>query len=136
MDVTKRKRLEDAGFKVGDAAEFLGLDDAETLYVELKTSLAETLQKARTDRRLTQDEVATAIGSSQSRVAKMEAGDPSVSVDLLVRSLFIVGASPKDVARVFARIGPRRAMRKKPPAKSATRTRASVSKRNLDRAHP
>ena len=41
------------------------------------------------------------IGSSQSRVAKMEAGDPSVSVDLLIRTLFALGVNRKQVGRAI-----------------------------------
>lgn len=131
MDAAKRKRLEEAGFKVGDAAEFLGLSDAENLFVELKASLAAVLHKARTARHLTQSDVASALGSSQSRVAKMEAGDPSVTVDLLVRSLFVVGASPKDLAKVFARLSlPKRVTAKRPGA-----ARMQSTKRTMGRAH-
>ena len=39
------------------------------------------------------------VGSSQSRVAKMEAADASVSVDLLIRSLLKLGAARKDLAK-------------------------------------
>ena len=44
------------------------------------------------------------LGSSQSRVAKMEAADPSVSLDLLVRGLLATGASPRDIGRVLVSI--------------------------------
>src|SRR5581483_4278956 len=42
---------------------------------------------------LSQAVVAKRLGSSQSRVAKMEAGDPSVSLDLLLRALLALGAT-------------------------------------------
>lgn len=135
MDAAKRKRLEEAGFKVGDASEFLGLSDAESMFVELKASLATALQEKRTARQLTQSEVASALGSSQSRVAKMEAGDPSVTVDLLVRSLFFVGASPKDLAKVFASLRLRRATAKRVTTKRARTAHSIGSKRRAERAH-
>ena len=132
MDASKRKRLEAAGFKFGDAADFLELSDAESLYVEVKSLLAAMLQKARTSRRLTQSDVANALGSSQSRVAKMEAGDPSVSLDLLLRSLFVVKASPKEVAKVFESLSFRRS---RPKHVATKRASAGTSKRGLARAH-
>jgi hypothetical protein len=48
-----------------------------------------------------QVEVARMIHSSQSRVAKMEAGDPTASLDLLVKSLLAMGASRRDLARAI-----------------------------------
>jgi ribosome-binding protein aMBF1 (putative translation factor) len=98
----KRRRLEAAGWKVGSAAEFLGLDEEEAAVIELKLDLADAVRTARTRRRLTQKELAKALRSSQSRVAKMEAGDPSVSIDLLVRTLLRLGANRRDLARHLA----------------------------------
>jgi DNA-binding XRE family transcriptional regulator len=102
MRAAKRKALEDAGWKVGSAKDFLGLDDVESQFVEIKVALARLLRSTRTRRRLTQFELAEKLGSSQSRVAKLEAGDPSVSVDLLVRSLLAAGAKPSELARAVA----------------------------------
>jgi hypothetical protein len=39
---------------------------------------------------------------AKSRVATREAGDPSVSIDLLVRSLFKLGGSRQDLVRHLA----------------------------------
>src|SRR5574338_447998 len=102
MKSGKRSRLEAAGWKVGSAADFLGLDAEEAAFVELKVSLGQSLRQWRTRQKLTQGELAKRLQSSQSRVAKMEAADPTVSVDLLVRSLFRLGAKPKDIARAIA----------------------------------
>lgn len=99
MDRTKRKRLEAAGWTVGSARDFLNLSDDETAFVDFKAALGETLQATRTAQRLSQTDVARRLGSSQSRVAKMEAADPSVSIDLLVRSLFKLGAGADAIAR-------------------------------------
>jgi DNA-binding XRE family transcriptional regulator len=94
MDSAKKKRLERAGWRVGSAAEFLNLSPEEAAYVEVKLHLAHELSRKRKKLRLTQVALAKRIRSSQSRVAKMEAGDPSVSIDLLVRSLIALGESP------------------------------------------
>jgi hypothetical protein len=99
MKRVKRKRLEAAGWRLGDAKEFLGLTDDESALIEVKLQLANALRGERSRQKLTQDELGRKLGSSQSRVAKMEAGDPSVSLDLLVRSLFKLGATRFDLAR-------------------------------------
>jgi hypothetical protein len=102
----KRRRLEARGWKVGTAREFLGLSTGEAAYVELKVGLAVGLRDWRRRRNLTQAQLAKRLHSSQSRVAKMEAGDPSVSLDLLVRSLLILGASRREVSRIIAARSP------------------------------
>ena len=99
LKTTKRKKLERNGWKIGSAAELLGLTAEEASYVEMKLALSLALRKQRAKSKLTQVELAKRLKSSQSRVAKMEAGDPSVSIDLLVRSLLALGASPKAVAK-------------------------------------
>jgi predicted transcriptional regulator len=101
MDASKRKRLEKAGWKVGSAQEFLNLSAEEAAYIEVKLNLAKELSKRRKTLRLTQVAVAKKIRSSQSRVAKMEAGDPSVSIDLLVRSLIALGETPANLQKVL-----------------------------------
>lgn len=103
MKDSKKKRLEAAGWRIAGAKEFLDLSPEEAAFVELKLALADFLRRLRTRHRWTQTQVAKRLGSSQSRVAKMEAADASVSVDLLVRSLLILGASRAEVGRVIAR---------------------------------
>jgi DNA-binding XRE family transcriptional regulator len=102
MDRAKRKRLEAKGWRVGTAAGFLGLTPEESAYVELKVALGSKLKELRSRKRLSQVELARRMGSSQSRVAKIEAAESSVSLDLLVRSLIALGASRKDLARAIA----------------------------------
>jgi len=99
MRKAKRRALETSGWKVGTAQQFLGLTDDEAAFIELRFSLSRALKERRIRNNLSQADVAARIRSSQSRVAKMEAGDPSVSVDLLVRTLLALGASRKDLAR-------------------------------------
>ena len=101
MKREKRDKREKAGWKVGTSAEFLGLTAAEEAFVELKLALARTLRDHRTSQELTQAEAARRLGSSQSRFAKMEAADPSVSLDLLVRALLVLGAAPRFLARTI-----------------------------------
>lgn len=102
MDTSKRQRLAQAGWKSGTAAEFLHLTAEEELYVELKASLCQQLRRQRQKSHLTQQELARRVKSSQSRIAKMEKGDPSVSIDLLIKSLLALGTTRREIARAIA----------------------------------
>jgi len=106
MDEKMRKALEEMGWKVGDAQDFLGLTEDEVSLIEMKLSLAEGLRTIRSRESLTQEEVASRIGSSQSRVAKMESADSSVSLDLLVRTLLRLGTDRDGIASILG--SPRR----------------------------
>ena len=102
MNTTKRKRLEAAGWKVGTVDQFLGLRRQEAALIEMKLALADRLRQSRSNVGLTQNKLAKRIRSSQSRVAKMEAGDRSVSFDLLFSALLTLGVSPRQIARTLA----------------------------------
>ena len=104
MRPAKMKRLRAAGWKAGGAAEFLGLSEAEAALVELKLALVAALRAMRQKRGLSQTDLAQRLRSSQSRVAKIEAGDATVSLDLIVRALLAAGASRKDVQKAFVAI--------------------------------
>ncbi|ADJ29476.1 helix-turn-helix transcriptional regulator [Nitrosococcus watsonii] len=101
MKLSKQKKLEKAGWKVGTVNEFLGNPQEESDYIEMKLALSRTLKKRRIKKRLSQVALAKKISSSQSRVAKMESGDPSVSIDLLMKSLLALGASKNELAKVL-----------------------------------
>ena len=101
MKQSKKKKLEAAGWRVGTTTEFLNLTPEEAALIELKLALANEIKKCRMHEKLTQNQVADLVKSSQSRVAKMEAGDPSVSLDLLFRCLFALGTSTKDLAKII-----------------------------------
>jgi predicted XRE-type DNA-binding protein len=103
MNAEKKKRLENSGWAVGDAGDFLELSTEEALFIDLKLALAAGVKELREKRGLTQSALAARLGSSQSRVAKMEAGDHSVSLDLLVRSLLSIGASSAEIAKWIKR---------------------------------
>ena len=102
MKASKQKRLERAGWKVGTTGEFLGLSAEESAYVEVKLALSQYLRERRLANNMSQIAFAASIKSSQSRVAKMEAGDPSVSIDLLMKSLLALGASREELAKVIS----------------------------------
>ncbi len=98
MKVSKKRRLETAGWKETSVKEFLNLSEADMQYIEIKLALSRRLRELREKRHLTQTKAATLLKTSQSRLARMEAGDPSVSLDLLVRGLFALGATREELA--------------------------------------
>ncbi len=102
MDKRKRAKLVKKGWKVGTVAEFLDLSAEESAYIEMKLALSEKLKERRVRKKITQAQLAKAIESSQSRVAKMEGGDPTVSIDLLVKSLLALGVSKKELGRTIS----------------------------------
>ena len=101
MNKTRLQKLQAAGWKVGDTRDFLKLSEEEAMLVELKLSLTSALKQARAKRRLSQVDLAQRMGSSQSRVAKIEAGDPAISLDLIVRALFSAGVTRQELRRAF-----------------------------------
>jgi ribosome-binding protein aMBF1 (putative translation factor) len=103
MNSARKKRLERAGWAVGDTAQFLQLSEEESRFVEFYLALAGGVREFRERRGLTQAALANRLGSSQSRVAKMEAGDRSVSVDLMMRSLLAIGATATEIAKWIRR---------------------------------
>jgi len=102
MDKEKKARLEAKGWKVGTTEEFLGLSADEAAYLELRLKLSDAVRDLRKRKHLTQVELAELLHSSQSRVAKVETADESVSLDLLIRSLLALGATARDLAKVIA----------------------------------
>ena len=103
MKNSKRTRLEARGWRVGSAADFLELTAEEAAFVETKLALSRSLRKRRTEQKISQTALAKRLKSSQSRVAKMEAADATVSIDLLLRGLFALGAKPRDIATALRR---------------------------------
>lgn len=100
MNTKKKKRLEAAGWRVGSTEDFLGLNEEEA-YIDLKLTLSRKVRQCREQEKLTQTQLAKRLKSSQSRIAKIEAGDPSVSLDLLIRSLFTLGVTRSDLSKML-----------------------------------
>ena len=101
MDAKKRKRLAAAGWKTGTATDFLDLSAEEAALVETRLAVSRALRIRRQESGVTQAALAKKLHSSQSRIAKMESGDPSISLDLLLRAFFATGATKRDLARVL-----------------------------------
>ncbi len=123
MDTATRKRLEAAGWRTGTVAELLGLTPSENAFIEMKLALARAVRTLRERQQLSQSEAAERLGSSQSRLSKIEAAEASVSLDLLVRSALELGATRGDVAQVLrgkpVPNGTGRSQRRSPPRPSA-----------------
>ena len=98
MNRAKKRRLEAAGWKETSVKGLLNLSDADMQYIETKLALSRRLREFRQRRHLTQTKAASLLKTSQSRLARMEAGDPTVSLDLLVRGLFALGATRAELA--------------------------------------
>ncbi len=109
MNPDRKKVLETKGWRVGSAEEFLGLTPEEAAMVDLRLRLADAVKRRRKEQRLTQAQLAALLGSSQSRVAKVEAAAESVSLDLLVRSFLAMGATTAELAAVIGRVEERKA---------------------------
>lgn len=107
MNPEKRRKLEGKGWTVGTVDEFLGLSEQESRLVELKLRLAQAVKQRRLEQRIPQAELAKQMNSSQSRVAKIEANDASVSMDLLFKALICTGATEDDIARVISHSHPK-----------------------------
>jgi DNA-binding XRE family transcriptional regulator len=103
MNESKETRLRRGGWRVGNVSDLLELSPDEAAFLEVKRALSDSMRQLRVKKRWTQTLVARLLGSSQSRVAKMEAADPSVSLDLLAKSLLSLGATRKDLARAISR---------------------------------
>ena len=108
MNDLRKKRLESAGFRVGSVAEFLNLTPSEEKYVNIKASLVMEVFTRRKKCHLTQAELAERVGTSQSRIAKLEAGDPSVSFDLLIRVLIALDTPEHVITKSVMRIASRK----------------------------
>lgn len=102
MNETKRKRLASAGYQATTVADFLGLSVEQSELIEIKLALTSALKKQRANGNLSQSQLAEQIGSSQSRIAKMEAGDPHVSLDLMIRALLAAGMTRSEVAEAMS----------------------------------
>ena len=103
MDKHKRKKLEDSGFKVGSTSEFLQLTPEEEAYIDIRFELSELVKNRRKSLGWTQEQLARAIGSSQSRIARMEAPDPETSLDLILKALLKLGVTKQEIGNYLSR---------------------------------
>jgi predicted XRE-type DNA-binding protein len=91
MDAAKRKALASAGWKVGDAADFLGMSDEERQLLDARVAIALAIRRQREAAHLTQKELGARLKTSQPRVAKIERAAADVSLDQLVRAFTAAG---------------------------------------------
>lgn len=101
MDEQKRKELEEKGFKVGSAGEFLELTPEEESYIDIRLDIRDLVKSQRNKKGWTQQQLAESICSSQSRIAKLEAGDPGISLDLMIKALLQLGTSKKEIGKML-----------------------------------
>ena len=91
MDAKKRKALEAAGWKAGDAADFLELNAEERQLLDTRVSLALAIRRQREAIELSQKELGARLNTSQPRIAKIERAASDVSLDQLVRAFTAAG---------------------------------------------
>ena len=91
MDSEKRKVLEAAGWRFGDAADFLGMTDAERQLLDARVEAALAVRRQRRTLNLSQKQLACRIKTSQPRVAKIERAAPDVSLDQILRAFAAAG---------------------------------------------
>ena len=101
MDKKRKQQLEEKGFRVGSAVDFLELTPEEEAYIDIRLDISNMVQSQRGKRGWTQDQLARAIGSSQSRIAKLEGGDPGISMDLMIKALLRLGTSKKQIGKLL-----------------------------------
>lgn len=101
MNEEKKQKLKAKGWVETTPQEFLELTPEEAAYIELKVLLSRSLRERREKMNLSQKVLAERLDSSQSRVSKMETGDPTVSLDLLVRSLLSLGITSSELGELF-----------------------------------
>jgi len=94
-------KLEAKGFKITTVTDFLGLTPEDMVVIELRLALSSAIKKRRQAANLTQQDFAKRLRSSQSRVAKIEAGDPSVGFDLLIKSLVATGVDAQGLGKIL-----------------------------------
>ncbi|MGM0506570.1 MAG: helix-turn-helix domain-containing protein [Bacteroidota bacterium] len=101
MKENKRRQLEKKGFQVGSTSEFLGLTPEEEAYINIRLDLSSLVKSQRTIKQWTQEQLAREIGSSQSRIAKLESGDAGVSLDLMIKALLQLGTTKKQIGQLL-----------------------------------
>lgn len=94
------KRKLPKGWVEGSAQELLGLSNGEAAIVEIRLRLAEKIRERRAALRITQADLARRIQSTQPRIARLEQADGSI--EMLLRALFALGSSRKEIARLLA----------------------------------
>ncbi|REL37965.1 XRE family transcriptional regulator [Rhodohalobacter sp. SW132] len=101
MDKKKRKILEEKGYRVGSASDFLELTPEEETYIDIRLDISKLVKTQRAKKGWTQEQLAQAIGSSQSRIAKLEGGDQGISLDLMIKALLRLGTTKKQMGKLF-----------------------------------
>jgi predicted XRE-type DNA-binding protein len=102
MNNERKKELENKGWKFGGVGDFLGLTEEELDYIEVKITLSEMVKDYRERKGLTQVAAAEILKSSQSRLSKIETADPTVSIDLQIKSLLALGATKEEIGQKIA----------------------------------
>jgi DNA-binding transcriptional regulator YiaG len=103
MDTDERAKLEAMGYAVvDDAADWLELTEVERQILEFRLGLARAIRRRREAAGLSQAKLARMIGSSQSRIAKVEGAAGGVAIDLLMRAYFSTGGTIDELSNALS----------------------------------
>lgn len=103
MDTKTLERLKAAGFVPTTVAEFLGLGPVDEALIEVKVRLAHFCKEVRKNSRLTQDDLAKILETSQQAVARAENGG-SASLDFLMDALLTMGVTLAEIGEALCQI--------------------------------
>ena len=91
MQPDERKALEAAGWKFGDAADFLAMRDEERQMLDLRVDAALAVRRQRQAMKLSQQQLARRIHTSQPRIVKIEKAAMDVTLDQILRAYAAAG---------------------------------------------
>ena len=101
MSQSLKQKLQNTDWQIGDAEDFLQLSSEEAALIDIRLALSQAAKQSRVKQDWSQAELAQRMKSSQSRIAKIEAADPSVSIDLMVKALVASGAGRREIAQAL-----------------------------------
>lgn len=127
MNAEKRQALEAAGWRFGDAADFLGMSDDERQLLDARVEMALAVRRQRHVRKLSQKQLASRLKTSQPRVVKIERAAADVSLDQILRAFAAAGGR---IAVKLVRSGATKPARK--PARGGRKKAAAVPKLRAD----
>lgn len=101
MDAERKKKLEAAGWKFGDYADFLGMTPEEKAIVEIRLAATREMERLRAENPISQEELARRMGTKQPNVSKLFKNPGNATLDTLFRALLALGSTPKKIAALF-----------------------------------
>lgn len=102
LDKTRIKKLENAGWKMGDFGDAFALSAEDRAFVEMRLAAAREVDRLREEQGVSQRELARRMGTKQPTVSRMLAEPSSTTFDSLFRALLALGSTPRQIAAALA----------------------------------